>query len=99
MIVASTIVPAATFIPWPPVPLHLVEQLPAQIVHLKQVALRMHTRDSAELRLHKKGPGPVTAGDIQTDHDIEVVNPDLVIANLTSTSAAPACFETFRSAS
>ena len=38
----------------------------------------MHTRDSAELRLHKKGPGPVTAGDIQTDHDIEVVNPELV---------------------
>jgi len=43
----------------------------------------MHTRDSAELRLHKKGPGPVTAGDIQTDHDIDVVNPELVIANLT----------------
>jgi DNA-directed RNA polymerase subunit alpha len=53
------------------------------LLNLKQVALRMHTRDSAELRLHKKGPGPVTAGDIQTDHDIEVVNPDLVIANLT----------------
>jgi DNA-directed RNA polymerase subunit alpha len=53
------------------------------LLNLKQVALRMHTRNSAELRLHKKGPGPVTAGDIQTDHDIEVVNPDLVIANLT----------------
>ena len=43
----------------------------------------MHSRSSAELRLHKKGPGPVTAGDIQTDHDIEVVNPEFVIANLT----------------
>src|SRR6185295_9735545 len=53
------------------------------LLNLKLVALRMHTRDSAELRLHKKGPGPVTAGDIQTDHNIEVVNPDLVIANLT----------------
>jgi DNA-directed RNA polymerase subunit alpha len=53
------------------------------LLNLKTVALRMHTRDSAELRLHKKGPGPVTAGDIQTDHDIEVVNPELVIANLT----------------
>src|SRR6516225_8188960 len=39
--------------------------------------------NSAELRLHKKGPGPVTAGDIQVDHDIEVVNPEMVIANLT----------------
>src|ERR687884_1497593 len=53
------------------------------LLNLKSVAIRMHTRDSAELRLHKKGPGPVTAGDIQTDHDIEVVNPELVIANLT----------------
>jgi DNA-directed RNA polymerase subunit alpha len=53
------------------------------LLNLKSVALRMHSRESAELRLHKKGPGPVTAGDIQTDHDIEVVNPDLVIANLT----------------
>jgi DNA-directed RNA polymerase subunit alpha len=40
-------------------------------------------RFSAELRLNKKGPGPVTAGDIQTDHDVEIVNPELVIANLT----------------
>ncbi|MBM4192364.1 MAG: DNA-directed RNA polymerase subunit alpha [Gammaproteobacteria bacterium] len=53
------------------------------LLNLKQVSIRMHSRDSSELRLTKKGPGPVTAGDIQTDHDIEVVNPELVIANLT----------------
>src|SRR5271169_433419 len=53
------------------------------LLNLKLVALRMHARDTAELRLHKKGPGPVTAGDIQTDHDVEVVNPEFVIANLT----------------
>jgi DNA-directed RNA polymerase subunit alpha len=53
------------------------------LLNLKAVAIRMHTRDVAELRLHKKGPGPVTAGDITTDHDIEILNPDLVIANLT----------------
>ena len=53
------------------------------LLNLKAVAIKMHTREVAELRLHKKGPGPVTAGDIQVDHDIEVVNPDLVIANLT----------------
>ena len=53
------------------------------LLNLKAVAIRMHARDSAELRLSKKGPGPVTAGDIQTDHDIEIVNPELVIANLT----------------
>ncbi len=53
------------------------------LLNLKQVALRMHSRDHAELSISKKGPGTVTAGDIITDHDIEVVNPDLVIATLT----------------
>ena len=54
------------------------------LLNLKAVAITMHSRDRVELTLHKKGSGPVTAGDIQIDHDIEVVNPDLVIANLTS---------------
>jgi DNA-directed RNA polymerase subunit alpha len=54
------------------------------LLNLKDVAIRMHTRDRAQLTLAKKGPGPVTAGDIAGDHDVEVVNPDLVIANLTS---------------
>jgi DNA-directed RNA polymerase subunit alpha len=54
------------------------------LLNLKQVALRMHTRDSAELSLSKKGPGPVTAGDIAVDHDVEIVNPELVLATLTS---------------
>jgi DNA-directed RNA polymerase subunit alpha len=53
------------------------------LLNLKLVAIRLNTRESAELRLSKKGPGPVTAGDIQLDHDVEVINPDLVIANLT----------------
>ena len=54
------------------------------LLNLKALAIRMHNRNRAELTLYKKGPGPVTAGDIATDHDVEVVNPDLVIANLTS---------------
>ena len=53
------------------------------LLNLKAVAIRMHSRDVAEVRLHKKGPGPVTAGDIAGDHDIEILNPELVIANLT----------------
>jgi len=53
------------------------------LLNLKALAITMHSRDHAELTLHKKGSGPVTAADIQLDHDIEVVNPDLVIANLT----------------
>ena len=54
------------------------------LLNLKQVAVNMNTRDTAELRISKKGPGPVTAGDIQLDHDVEIKNPELVIANLTS---------------
>ena len=53
------------------------------LLSLKQVAVTMNTRDTAELRVSKKGPGPVTAGDIQLDHDVEIMNPELVIANLT----------------
>ena len=53
------------------------------LLNLKQVAVRLNSRDEAELRLYKKGPGPVTAGDIQLDHDVEIINPELVIANLT----------------
>src|SRR5699024_11117665 len=54
------------------------------LLNLKNVAVRMHARSEAELHLHATEAGPVTAGDIVTDHDVEIVNPDLVIANLTS---------------
>jgi len=53
------------------------------MLNLKGVALQMHNRDKATLKLSKKGPGVVTVGDITLDHDVEVVNPDYVIANLT----------------
>ena len=53
------------------------------LLNLKGVALRMHARDEATLSLKKKGPGMVTAADIAVDHDVEVVNPDHVIAHLT----------------
>lgn len=53
------------------------------LLNLKELAIRMHNRSEATLTLNKKGPGPVTAGDITLDHDVEVVNPEHVIANLT----------------
>ena len=53
------------------------------LLNLKQVAIRLNAREESELRLSKKGPGPVRAGDIQADHDVEILNPELVIANLT----------------
>lgn len=53
------------------------------LLNLKGVAIRLHARDTAELRLKKTGEGVVTAGDITSDHDVEVCNPDHVIAHLT----------------
>ena len=53
------------------------------LLNLKQLAVKMHQRDEIELTLAKKGPGVVTAGDIETGHDVEIINPDLVIATLT----------------
>ncbi|HET7395759.1 MAG TPA: DNA-directed RNA polymerase subunit alpha [Gammaproteobacteria bacterium] len=54
------------------------------MLNLKNLAIRMHTRDEVTLTLAKKGPGAVTAADIQLDHDIEIVNKDMVIAHLNS---------------
>ncbi|MEN8177321.1 MAG: DNA-directed RNA polymerase subunit alpha [Pseudomonadota bacterium] len=53
------------------------------LLNLKQVAITLHSRDDATLRLQKKGPGPVLASDIALDHDVEIANPDHVIATLT----------------
>ena len=53
------------------------------LLNLKEVAIQMHAREEAEVTLSKRGPGPVVAGDIETGHDIEILNPDFVIANLT----------------
>ncbi len=61
----------------------LQEDIVELLLNLKEVAVRMHSRDEALITLSKSEAGPVTAGDIQLDHDIEIVNPDHVICNLT----------------
>ncbi len=53
------------------------------LLNLKGLAIRMHAREESTLTLNKKGPGPVFASDIVVDHDVEVLNHDHVIANLT----------------
>jgi len=53
------------------------------LLNLKGVAIQMFNRDEATLTLKKKGVGPVTAGDITVDHDVEIVNPDHIIAHIT----------------
>src|SRR5476651_1948872 len=55
------------------------------LLNLKNVAIRMHNRQEVILTLNKKGAGVVTAGDIQTEHDVEIVNPNYVIAHINET--------------
>ena len=52
------------------------------LLNLKGVAIVLNNKDEAVLTVSKKGSGTVTAGDISEDHDVEIMNPDHVIANL-----------------
>ncbi len=61
----------------------LQEDIIEVLLNLKGVSLRMFERDEAVLTLSKEGEGPVTAGDIQVDHTVEVVNPDHLICTLS----------------
>ena len=53
------------------------------LLNLKKLAVILHSKDEVELTLTKNGAGCVTAADIILPHDVEIINPDLVIANLT----------------
>ncbi len=52
------------------------------VLNIKQLALRMHGEGPKRMVLNAVGPGEVRAGQITTGHDIEVMNPDLVICTL-----------------
>jgi DNA-directed RNA polymerase subunit alpha len=53
------------------------------LLNLKGVVLKLHSGNEATLRLAKKGEGVVTAADIEITHDVEIINPDHVIAHLS----------------
>ncbi|WP_333708610.1 DNA-directed RNA polymerase subunit alpha [Tepidimonas ignava] len=52
------------------------------LLNLKGVVFKLHNRDEVTLSLRKEGEGVVRASDIQTPHDVEILNPDHVIATL-----------------
>ena len=52
------------------------------VLNIKQLALRMHGDGPKRMVLNATGPGEVRAGQISAGHDIEVMNPDLVICTL-----------------
>lgn len=58
------------------------------MLNLKNVRVKVATDDPIELRLEKKGAGVVTAGDIKTSADVEITNPEQVIATIDDPKAS-----------
>jgi DNA-directed RNA polymerase subunit alpha len=57
------------------------------LLNLKQIAIRLHGRHEVTLNLNKKGEGPVLASDITLEHDVEIMNPNLVLAHLNNSGS------------
>ena len=60
----------------------VVEDVTAIVLALKSVVIKNHSGEDKVIRLYADKEGPVTAGDLEIDSDLEIVNPELVIANL-----------------
>lgn len=54
------------------------------LLNIKGIVLKLHKGEETTLRLFKTGKGVVTANDFEKTHDVEILNPDHVIAHLTS---------------
>lgn len=63
----------------------VVEDVLQILLNLKEVVIRSHSEQPKTVKLKAKGKGEVTAGDIEHDAEIEIVNPDHKIATLDST--------------
>jgi len=60
----------------------VVEDVTTIVLNIKNLVVKNHTNEPKKIRLTKSVEGPVTAGDIDKDADVEIMNPDLVICNL-----------------
>lgn len=61
----------------------VIEDVTEVVLNLKQVSIKLHSEEPKIVRIEKREPGPVTAGDIQTDANVEVVDPTQHIATIT----------------
>jgi DNA-directed RNA polymerase subunit alpha len=57
------------------------------LLNLKGVAIKLHGRQEVTLKLSKSSPGPILAGDIVPEHDVEVINTNHVIAHLNESGS------------
>lgn len=62
----------------------VVEDVTDIVLNLKKVLIKMHSREPRRLHLRAKGPGEVTAADIEADNTVEILNKDQVIATLAA---------------
>ena len=62
----------------------VVEDVTEIILNLKGLSLKIHSDEEKVLEIDAEGEGPVLAGDIRADSDVEILNPDLVIATLSA---------------
>eukprot|EP01059_Diplonema_ambulator_P013902 TRINITY_DN245_c2_g3_i1.p3 TRINITY_DN245_c2_g3~~TRINITY_DN245_c2_g3_i1.p3 ORF type:complete len:275 (+),score=-35.99 TRINITY_DN245_c2_g3_i1:12548-13372(+) len=63
------------------------EDVVAILLNLKQLAIRLEGKQKVQLRLRKRGIGPVLAGDIETPTGVEIMNPACLIAHITEEDA------------
>lgn len=54
------------------------------LLNLKGVVFKLHNREVVTLKLAKEGEGVIRAGDIELPHDVEIINPEHVIAHLST---------------
>ena len=60
----------------------VIEDVAAIVLNLKDIVVKKYCKEDKTIRLHKEGECVVTAADIETDADVEIINKDKVIANL-----------------
>lgn len=64
----------------------IVEDVTELILNIKEIRLKLHSDEPKTIYINAEGEGEITAGDIQTDADCEILNPDLHIATLNGTA-------------
>jgi len=64
----------------------VIEDVTEIILNIKDLSARLHSDGPKVVYIDAEGEGPVTAGDIKADADVEILNPDLHIATLNGDS-------------
>jgi len=67
---------------------HIKEDVLEMILNLKQLRLKIFTEEEVHLELRAKGKKTITAGDITKNSQVEIKNPDLVLAHITDDSGS-----------